>query len=213
MIKITPTKQRIAFYVIISIIIIGAIAFLIVEFTGLPNCKISNTKEAADTFLNFADGVDEILESYGLQCEPFQVHENEYNYRVDTYIYLENGDSLYIMLDYDISGDPPPEFRICLYGKQTTWDQCHLDLKQYPFMYDIIAYLSNERFSVEQYQAYFMATQDKVEKRRETETQMSITEHADIKSAFFELGSYLYAIKEDGSMYYPTIVFIMSLYN
>ncbi len=212
--KFFALTRRKMIYIVLSIVVLSVLVFFYLEFKGLPNCRISNTQEATNVFMNYFEGVTEILKPYGLQCEPLEINEDEYNYRVATWAHLDNGASLHIELDYSISGAYSPQFFVYLYGTTyTDGNKCYLNLELYPYMYDIAAYLSSERFSSTQYQTYLTSVQDKVKKRLESGEEIPIDEQAYLRSAFSHLGLCSYGINTDENMYYPRAGVIMFLYD
>ena len=214
--KFLALTKRTMIYIVLSIVVFSVLVFLFLEFKGLPNCKISNTQEAADVFKNYVGGIDKILEPYGLRCEQLTVLEHgDRGYTIDTYVCLDNDELLRINLSYTKSGNYPPEFTMFLDSKAyTDFNECYLDLEKHPYLFDIASYLCDDRFSSEQYRNYLIAVKDRVEKCREKGETIPIREFKHLRSAFFSLGGIDYSIETNNDMYYyATASIIMALYD
>lgn len=214
--KFLALTKRTMIYIVLSIVVLSVLVFLFLEFKGLPNCKISNTQEAANVFKNYLDGIDKILEPYGLRCEQLEVFndDEEYGYTIQTYICLDNDELLRINLSYAVSGNYPPEFTMFLDSKEyRDFNECYLDLEKHPYLFDIASYLCDDRFSSEQYRNYLIAAKDRVEKRREKGETIPIRESKYLRSALFSLGGIVYSIGTDNDKYYATASIVMALYD
>lgn len=205
-----------------SVLALGAIIFLFSELAGLPNCEIHSRTEAITKFSAYFDGINAILEPYGLRTglpdapDDFGLIEGEDDEcELFAYVYLENGETLYISLTWERGYSE--DFYLSLDGvfcDDAT--QCYLTIEQYPYLYKIAEYLCAGRFSASQYQTYLSAAKQRVEKEIEEEgADCGVYDSKYLESAFFKLGTFEYSVAWDTQkqLFYPQMVIYMSLYE
>lgn len=196
--------------VLIVCVVLGLWAFFIFEFRGLP--PRSGTGSLRGRFEQRMDGAVEILKKYDVYIEKVEKEESEDGKAIDYDLWaiLQNGERLYLSLSRYSWGYPSFYMSITDKPEAETVSECHPNLDEYPYFFELAANLSDNRFSQQQYRNYCIAIQDRV-KKEEWEGSRLFAE-SELRSTLFELGKIEYSIDETEDMLEFDIFMSMYLY-
>ncbi len=190
------TKKAVKFMkrVLLVCVAVGLWAFVIFEFRGLP--PKARTGSLQVRFEQRMDGAVEILKKYDVYIEKVEKEESEDGKTIDYDLWaiLQNGERLYLSLSRYTRGYPSFYIIITDQPEVDTVLECHPDWDEYPYLFEVAAYLSDNRFSQQQYRNYFIAIQNRA--RKQERDGSSLFAESELRSALFNLGRLEYSIRE-----------------
>ena len=194
----TSTFLKRFIIVLVSVLIVVGLTY---EFSNLPDCNITNIEDAKETFSSYINGIKKISEPSGVSYRKIEEDVDEYgSYHMGIEAFWKTGESLLINLDY--TPNDSPWYLIYFNSKAfSNWESCCLDLGQYDYVFEVMEYLCDKRYSAEKFRSRSQKLQREVERRRDDGETLCIEESSHFNSLFQSIGMLFYTIEEKDYVY------------